>query len=95
MLDFVILGSGPAGVGASLRAAQLGRKVCIVEQDRLGGICLNRGCIPTKVLLRSAAVFSQIKRASDWGINVKEPTFDFKRIQGGKRLVQEHANPAR
>ena len=87
MLDFVILGSGPAGVGASLRAAQLGRKVCIVEQDRLGGICLNKGCIPTKVLLRSAAVFSQIKRARDWGINVKEPTFDFKRIQDRKSRV--------
>lgn len=87
MLDFVILGSGPAGIGASFRAAQLGQKVCIVEQDRLGGVCLNKGCIPTKVLLRSAAVFSQIKRAGDWGINVKEPTFDFKRIQDRKDRV--------
>ncbi len=87
MFDFIILGSGPAGMAASLRAAQLGRKVCVVEQDQLGGACLNKGCIPTKVLLRSAGIFSQIKRAGDWGINVKGATFDFERIRERKDRV--------
>lgn len=87
MFDFVILGSGPAGMAAALRAVQLGQKVCLVEQDRLGGVCLNKGCIPTKALLRSAAVLSQIKRAGDWGINVKESSFDFKRIQNRKDRI--------
>ncbi|MFQ5862929.1 MAG: dihydrolipoyl dehydrogenase [Candidatus Brocadiales bacterium] len=87
MLNFIILGSGPAGMAAALRAAQLGENVCVVEQDQLGGVCLNKGCIPTKVLLRSAGVFSQIKRASEWGIGVKGTTFDFKRTCGRKDKV--------
>ncbi len=87
MLSFIILGSGPAGIAAALRAAQLGEKVCVVEQNQLGGVCLNRGCIPTKVLLRSARIFSQIKRAGDWGINVEGATLDFKRAWGRKDRV--------
>ncbi|MCB7129902.1 MAG: FAD-dependent oxidoreductase, partial [Candidatus Brocadiales bacterium] len=87
MLDFVILGSGPAGMAAAIRAAQLGQGVCVVERDRLGGVCLNRGCIPTKMLLRSAGIFSQIKRARDWGIDTKGASFDFNRILARKDRV--------
>lgn len=87
MLDFVVLGSGPAGMAASLRAARLGQKVCIVEQNRLGGVCLNKGCIPTKVLLRSAGVFSQIKSARELGIEVEGVNPDFKRIWQRKDRV--------
>ncbi len=74
-------------MAAALRAAQLGQKVCLIEQDRMGGVCLNKGCIPTKVLLRSAGVFSVIKRSRDWGIDVKGASFDFKRIQRRKNRV--------
>ncbi|MCP4363980.1 MAG: dihydrolipoyl dehydrogenase [Planctomycetes bacterium] len=87
MPDFIILGSGPAGMAAALRAAQLGQKVCLIEQESLGGVCLNKGCIPTKVLLRSAGVFSVIKRSRDWGIDVQGASFDFARIQQRKNRV--------
>lgn len=87
MYSFVILGSGPGGMAAALRAAQLGESVCVIEQAQPGGVCLNSGCIPTKVLLRSAGVFSQIKRARDWGISVKEVSLDFGRVRARKDRV--------
>ena len=55
--DFLVIGSGPGGYVAAIRAAQLGLKVCVIERENLGGICLNWGCIPTKALLRSSEVF--------------------------------------
>jgi dihydrolipoamide dehydrogenase len=66
--DIVVLGSGPGGYVAAIRAAQLGFKTAIIEKERLGGICLNWGCIPTKALLKSAQVFEYIKHAKDFGI---------------------------
>jgi len=75
--DVIVLGSGPGGYVAAIRAAQLGLKTAIVERESLGGICLNWGCIPTKALLKSANVFEYIKHASDYGITVKDASADF------------------
>src|ERR1700675_4640558 len=67
--DVAVIGAGTGGYSAALRAAQLGKRVAIVERDeRLGGTCLLRGCIPTKALLQSAAVMDTVNRAADWGI---------------------------
>ena len=74
--DLIVIGSGPGGYVAAIRASQLGMKVGVVEKAELGGICLNWGCIPTKALLKSANVFEYIQHATDYGINVKEATPD-------------------
>ncbi len=75
--DLIVIGSGPGGYPAAIRASQLGLKVAIVEREELGGICLNWGCIPTKALLKSAQVFNYINHAADYGIKVKGATADF------------------
>lgn len=75
--DLIVLGSGPGGYVAAIRAAQLGLKTAIVERESLGGICLNWGCIPTKALLKSAQVFEYINHASDYGISVDGAKGDF------------------
>lgn len=75
--DVIVLGSGPGGYVAAIRASQLGLKTAIVERESLGGICLNWGCIPTKALLKSANVFEYISHASDYGINVGKFDADF------------------
>lgn len=75
--DLIVLGSGPGGYVAAIRASQLGLKTAIVEAEELGGICLNWGCIPTKALLKSAQVFEYIQHAADYGISVKEAKTDF------------------
>jgi dihydrolipoamide dehydrogenase len=67
--DITVLGSGPGGYVAAIRAAQLGFKTAIIEKESLGGICLNWGCIPTKALLKSAQVYEDIKHAKDYGLN--------------------------
>src|SRR3546814_12553027 len=66
--DLIVLGSGPGGYVAAIRAAQLGLKTAIVERENLGGICLNWGCIPTKALLRSAAIYHSMQHAGDYGL---------------------------
>jgi dihydrolipoamide dehydrogenase len=75
--DVIVLGSGPGGYVAAIRASQLGLKTAIVEREALGGICLNWGCIPTKALLKSANVFEYISHAEDYGINVGKFDADF------------------
>ncbi len=75
--NVIVIGSGPGGYVAAIRAAQLGMKVAVVEREELGGICLNWGCIPTKALLKSAQVFEYINHAKDYGINVKDASVDF------------------
>ncbi len=75
--DVIVLGSGPGGYPAAIRASQLGKKVAIVEKESLGGICLNWGCIPTKALLKSAQVYEYTKHAADYGINLQNPAADF------------------
>ena len=75
--NLIVIGSGPGGYVAAIRASQLGMKVAVVERAELGGICLNWGCIPTKALLKSAQVFEYINHAKDYGINVKDASIDF------------------
>ena len=77
--DIAVLGGGPGGYVAAIRGAQLGKKVCIIEKEKLGGICLNWGCIPTKALLKNAELLNQIKSAELYGINVGEISVDFKK----------------
>ncbi len=87
--DVIVLGSGPGGYVAAIRASQLGLKTAIVEREALGGICLNWGCIPTKALLKSASVFEYINHAKDYGIEVAKPTADFGAIVKRSRGVAE------
>ncbi len=75
--DIAIIGSGPGGYVAAIRASQLGKKVAIIERENLGGICLNWGCIPTKALLKSAQVFDYINHSADYGISIKDSKVDF------------------
>lgn len=75
--DLIVIGSGPGGYVAAIRASQLGMKVGVVEKSELGGVCLNWGCIPTKALLKSAQVFEYINHADDYGIKVKDAKADF------------------
>jgi dihydrolipoamide dehydrogenase len=75
--DVIVIGSGPGGYVAAIRASQLGLKTAVVEKAELGGVCLNWGCIPTKALLKSAQVFEYIKHAKDYGIEVGSASQDF------------------
>jgi dihydrolipoamide dehydrogenase len=75
--DLIVIGTGPGGYVAAIRASQLGLKVAVVEREELGGICLNWGCIPTKALLKSANVFEYLKHATDYGIKVDGAEVDF------------------
>jgi len=75
--DVIVIGSGPGGYVAAIRASQLGMKVAVVERESLGGICLNWGCIPTKALLKSAQVFEYINHAQDFGITIENAKADF------------------
>lgn len=85
--DILVIGSGPGGYVAAIRAAQLGFKTGIVEKDALGGICLNWGCIPTKALIKSASVFDYLNHAEDYGISVTDASFDFNAIINRSRNV--------
>ncbi len=85
--DVIVLGSGPGGYVAAIRASQLGLKCAIVEREALGGICLNWGCIPTKALLKSAQVFEYISHAKDYGITVGEGKPDMKAMVQRSRDV--------
>jgi dihydrolipoamide dehydrogenase len=87
--DLIVIGSGPGGYVAAIRASQLGMKVAVVEKESLGGICLNWGCIPTKALLKSAQVFEYINHAKDYGIQVKEYNADFDGIINRSRGVAD------
>lgn len=87
--DVIIIGSGPGGYVAAIRASQLGLNVAIIERESLGGICLNWGCIPTKALLKSAQVFEYLNHASDYGIMVKEASADFGAVIGRSRSVAD------
>ncbi len=87
--DIIIIGSGPGGYVAAIRASQLGLKVAIVERSELGGICLNWGCIPTKALLKSANIFDYINHAADYGIKVSGSSADFAGIVTRSRGVAD------
>lgn len=85
--DLVVIGGGPGGYVAAIRAAQLGLKTAVVEREHLGGICLNWGCIPTKALLRSAEVGHLLKHADAYGFTAKEVSFDLTKIVDRSRKV--------
>lgn len=87
--DLIVLGSGPGGYVAAIRASQLGLKTAIVEKENLGGVCLNWGCIPTKALLKSAQVFEYIQHAEDYGFTVKSPSVDFEKVINRSRSVAD------
>jgi dihydrolipoamide dehydrogenase len=78
--DIAIIGAGPGGYVAAIRAAQLGARVALVEQERVGGVCLNWGCIPTKAMVSSIEMLLDIERAEEYGVMVSEPAFDFQRM---------------
>ena len=90
--DLAILGSGPGGYVAAIRAAQLGMKVAIVERERLGGICLNWGCIPTKALLRTSEIYHYLTHADAYGLSAEKPGFDLEKIVQRSRKVAGQLN---
>ncbi|MBW8785562.1 MAG: dihydrolipoyl dehydrogenase [Novosphingobium sp.] len=90
--DVIVLGSGPGGYVAAIRASQLGLKTAIVERELLGGICLNWGCIPTKALLRSAEVLHQMKHAKDYGLAADNITADIQAVVARSRGVAKQLN---
>jgi len=85
--DLVVIGGGPGGYVAAIRAAKLGAKVILVEKDKLGGVCLNKGCIPTKSLVKNADVWISIKNADSMGISVMEAGFDWGKVISRKNAV--------
>jgi dihydrolipoamide dehydrogenase len=101
--DLTVIGGGPGGYVAAIRGAQLGAKVLLVEKDKLGGVCLNRGCIPTKSLLQSAAKWRDLKRCGDFGLRAVNLDFDYEAVhnradrivgemvQGVARLIKSNA----
>lgn len=87
--DLIVIGSGPGGYVAAIRASQLGMKVAVVERENLGGICLNWGCIPTKALLKSAQVFEYISHAQDYGVSVDGFSADFSKMVSRSRATAD------
>jgi dihydrolipoamide dehydrogenase len=90
--DVIVLGSGPGGYVAAIRAAQLGLKTAIVERENLGGICLNWGCIPTKALLRTAEVFHMLKHADAYGLEAIKAGFKIDKVVARSRAVAKQLN---
>src|SRR5690242_17999590 len=85
--DCIVIGSGPGGYVAAIRAAQLGMKTAVVEKDEVGGRCLNYACIPAKAVLRVADVLSEIRDAGDFGIKVAEPEVDYAAVTARRLKV--------
>ena len=85
--DLVVIGGGPGGYAAALYAASAGVKVALVEMDALGGTCLNRGCIPAKAFLETAAVHRHVQHAADFGIEASAPTVNFAVTQARKNKI--------
>ena len=86
-VDLCVIGTGPGGYIAAVRAAQLGMKVAVVEREELGGICLNRGCIPTKAMLRSAEVLHLAEHANEYGVLAENVSFDFEKVVNRREKV--------
>ncbi|MCG3155581.1 MAG: Dihydrolipoyl dehydrogenase [bacterium] len=90
--DLVIVGGGPGGYVAAIRAAQLGMKVAVIEKDKLGGLCLNWGCIPSKALLRSAEVYHLLHHVHEFGLGVENVSFEWQKIIQRSRKISEQIN---
>ncbi|MEH7802098.1 FAD-dependent oxidoreductase, partial [Bacillus pumilus] len=87
--DLTVIGGGPGGYTAALQAAERGRKVALIEEDFLGGTCLNRGCIPSKTLLKHAEVIESIEKAKSWGIETGDMILSFDKMRKRKDDVIE------
>jgi len=87
--DIVILGGGSGGYACALRAAELGKRVALIEKDKVGGTCLHRGCIPAKEFLETAHVMRTVAGAKEFGVQAEQPTVDFSVSQGRKQKVVE------
>jgi len=87
LYDIAIIGCGPGGGDAAVRAAQLGAKVCVIERKHFGGTCVNWGCIPTKAILKAAHLFHDIKKASEFGLKTGEPEVDFQKVMERKSNI--------
>src|SRR5271154_2571322 len=85
--DTIVIGSGPGGYVAAIRAAQLGMKTAVIERDKLGGRCLNYACIPAKAVLRSADLLSEIREAGDYGLKVGGVEVDYAAVQARRDMV--------
>ena len=91
--DVAIIGSGPGGYVAAIKAAQLGLSVAIIEKEDVGGVCLNWGCIPTKTFLRSAEIIELVKKSSDFGIDISEYNFNLQKIiERSKKIALKLSN---
>jgi dihydrolipoamide dehydrogenase len=91
--DIIIVGGGPGGYVAAIRAAQLGMKTAVVERENMGGICLNWGCIPTKALLRTSEVYGLIKHADSFGLSVKDVAYDARKVvERSRKVAQQLSN---
>ncbi|MEQ9606773.1 MAG: FAD-dependent oxidoreductase, partial [Kiloniellaceae bacterium] len=90
--DLIVVGGGPGGYVAAIRAAQLKMKVCVVEKQHLGGICLNWGCIPTKALLRSAEIYHYMQHADAYGLSAEKVGFDAGKVVQRSRAVSKQLN---
>src|ERR671923_1287046 len=85
--DVVVVGGGPGGYPAAIRAAQLGLRTALVEKERPGGVCLNWGCIPTKAMLRSAEVLETMQHSADYGVQVDNVRLDYSAVLKRKERV--------
>ncbi len=83
--DILVIGGGPGGYTAALKAAGLGLKTAIVEKERLGGTCINKGCIPTKALLHASSIFESLQNSDEFGVSTDFISFDFKKMQNYKK----------
>jgi len=90
--DLVVVGGGPGGYVAAIRAAQLGMKTAVIEANHLGGICLNWGCIPTKALLRTSEIYHYMTHAADYGLKADNVSFDIKKVVERSRGVAKQLN---
>ena len=93
--DLIVIGSGPGGYVAAIRASQLGLKAAIVERENLGGVCLNWGCIPTKALLKSGEKYESLSHLKDYGLSAEKVGFDFEAIIERSRGVAKQLNRGR
>ena len=83
--DLVIIGAGPGGYTAAIKGASFGMKVAVVDENKLGGVCINRGCIPTKALLHASNIFSMMQHGDEFGVSTDFISFDFAKMQDYKK----------